>query len=534
MEEEIFNMNQKENLSQRELGLLIALSACILGGAIRLYTAYKAGFPINDGGLFYLMTKAIQQSGYLLPKFVYYNGLEIPFAYPPFGFYFAGITSDVLNIPLIEIFRWLPAVILSSSIYAFYILASRITGSSIQAGVAAIIYSLLPRSITYLIMGGGITRSFGQLFLIITAYNFFMLFSTGKQKYLWYSTLSSTFVCLAHPEATIHSIGIVILFWFFKGRSKKGFLYAVIVATSTFLLTSIWWLPVILRFGTSPFFSAVYTSLHNYLFILYFFIIPFSDEPFLTIIILFAIIGIAVSFSKRDYLLPLFYVLPLMIEPRNAENVNTIPMSMLASVALCQLILPGLSQFEEKKLNIQYKSHFQSKSGNFLLAYLMIAMIVGMLYFSMQLSDTRVTEESMHAFEWVSENTPIDSHFLIVTGNTELFRDWNQEWFPVLTKRISVTTIQGREWLDGHFFSDRVNNLQLLQSCIYNDYPLKCVEAYAKKLASYFDYIYISKAAHNGNNSFASGNELIFELSQDRNRYTLIYKTDSIVIFKKK
>jgi len=92
-----------------------------MGAALRLYTAYQAGFPINDGGLFYKMTRAIQYNNYLLPEYVYYNGLEIPFAYPPFGFYLAGLINDLLGIPLIKVFLWLPAIVLSFSVYVFYV-----------------------------------------------------------------------------------------------------------------------------------------------------------------------------------------------------------------------------------------------------------------------------------------------------------------------------------------------------------------------------------------------------------------------------
>jgi hypothetical protein len=52
---EILEVIRKKGVSQEDLGLLIALSACIIGGGLRLYTAYFAGFPINDGGLFYTM-----------------------------------------------------------------------------------------------------------------------------------------------------------------------------------------------------------------------------------------------------------------------------------------------------------------------------------------------------------------------------------------------------------------------------------------------------------------------------------------------
>jgi hypothetical protein len=267
----------------------------------------------------------------------------------------------------------------------------------------------------------------------------------------------------------------------------------------------------------------------------YFFTIPFSDEPYLTIIILLAIIGIAVLISKREYLLPCFYVIPFVIEPRNAANVNTIPMSMLASVALFQLILPGLRSFEEKRLNIEYQNPFQSRSGKILVAYLLIVTFIGMLYFSIQLSNKRVSEENLKAFDWVSKNAPANSRFLVVTGNTDLFSDWTLEWVPALTNRVSLTTIQGREWLDGQLFTERVGNIQSLQRCILNEAPLVCVEEQAKKLGSDYSYIYISKKVASERNSISSqGDELIFDLLHNQNDYVEVYKTNEVVIFKMK
>jgi len=287
-----------------------------------------------------------------------------------------------------------------------------------------------------------------------------------------------------------------------------------------------------MRFGVAPFFSAAQTSLHDYLYIVIFFTIPFSDEPYLTIIILFAIIGIAVSIAKKEFLLPLFYVIPFIIEPRNAANVNAIPMSMLASLAFCQLILPGLTSLEEKRLDIEYQNSFQSRSGKILIAYFVIVMFIGMLYFSFQLSNRRVSEENLEAFEWVSKNTPLDSRFVILTGNTDLFSDWTLEWFPVLTNRVSLTTIQGHEWLDGQFFMERVAHIQSLHNCISDDAPLECLERQADKLGSNYNYIYLAKqAAPENTTTIIRGDSLIFDLRQNDNRFNLVYQSSDVVIF---
>ncbi|HNM37713.1 MAG TPA: hypothetical protein PKI33_11655, partial [Anaerolineales bacterium] len=80
---------EKRTLTLNEWIWLILGSAVILGSIVRLLPGVLAGFPLNDGGMFLSMVKDLQTSHYVLPKFTTYNYLNIPFAYPPFGFYFA-------------------------------------------------------------------------------------------------------------------------------------------------------------------------------------------------------------------------------------------------------------------------------------------------------------------------------------------------------------------------------------------------------------------------------------------------------------
>ena len=63
----------RKSLSQNDMGLLLAASAFLFGGILRFFPVYLADFPINDGGLFYNMTRAIQDNNFLLPKYVQYN-----------------------------------------------------------------------------------------------------------------------------------------------------------------------------------------------------------------------------------------------------------------------------------------------------------------------------------------------------------------------------------------------------------------------------------------------------------------------------
>jgi hypothetical protein len=523
---------QRKPLSQDEIGILFLIAAFIFGSWFRLFPVYEAQFPINDGGLFYRMTEAVIENGFRLPKFVHYNGLSIPFAYPPLGFYIAGITSAIFGIKLIQVFLYLPAIVLIVMLFAFFALANTLFTSKLKAGVATLIFALLPRSITWLIMGGGVTRSFGELFLILAVQNIYLLFKKRTPKNLWLSILFSSLVCLSHPEAAVHTIGFALVLWVLIGRDRKGTLFALGVAGGTILLTSIWWFPIINRFGVAPFVSAVQTGLHSTNALVYF-LISFSEEPFLTIIAVLAIIGLAVKIVRREFLLPLWYVLPFLIEPRNAPNVSAIPMALLASTALQGLIFPALAQLESQLKKIEFQRSLQSKIEKGLLVYLGLCMLTGMYYYDLTITDRKVSPENQEAFQWVEENTPIGSRFLVVTGNTDLFADWTLEWFPVLTNRTSLTTIQGYEWLVGKNFSEHVNNIQLLQHCLANSTPLACVETQAEKLGSGYDYIYIAKkTAPENYANMIRGDALILEITREGELYKQVYHSNEVSIFK--
>lgn len=524
--------SQSKPLTQDEIGILFFVMAIVCGAWFRLFPVYMAGFPINDGGLFYRMTETILENGFSLPHYVEYNGLEIPFAYPPLGFYLAGGFNTILGIELINIFTILPAIILIVALFAFFSLTNSLSQSKLLAGLATFIFALLPRSITWSIMGGGITRGLGQLFLILAARNIYCLFVKRNNKYLLFSILFSSLVCVSHPEAALHTIGIVAVIWVLHGRNREGINYLATIVVGTLVLTSIWWLPTIIHLGIAPFVSAAKTGMHSLNVLIFFYLASFSEEPFLTFIGVLAILGMAVKIVKQDYLLPLWIVVPFYIEPRNAPNVAAIPMAMLAGVALTDLIFPQLARIESQIRRIEFPQPIQSRIEKGLLAYLVLYLLTGMHFYDLSIFDKRVSTENQNAFQWVKFNTPEDSKFLVITGNTDPFADWILEWFPTLTDRISLTTIQGYEWLSESNFREHIYTIQSLQNCLAVNAPLKCVEVQSEKLATGYDYIYITRKSFSENKStITQGGLLIFELTQDTERFKKVYQTEDVSIF---
>ena len=86
---------------------------------------------------------------------------------------------------------------------------------------------------------------------------------------------------------------------------------------------------------------------------------------------------------------------------------------------------------------------------------------------------------------WVSENTPTDGSFLILTGRADVMTDAVQEWFPALAERHSASTLQGLEWTLGREFYPRWNDLSALQSCR----DVECVESIGSKINIEYNYV---------------------------------------------
>ncbi len=518
-------------LTQDEIGFLIGLGSVVLGAGLYLYPPGLAGFPINDGGLFYAMIRAIQQDGYRLPDFVYYNGLSIPFTYPPAGFYVGALVSDAFGIGLLKVLQWLPAVILIGISIAFWFLALRMLGSRLEAGIATFLYVCTPRTMTSLIMGGGLTRGLGQLFLILTVTSLYAMFTERRRRFLLLSILFGTLVVLTHPEALLHAVAGCVLIWTFRGRSRRGSIDALVVALGVAALSAIWWLPKLVRFGIDPFVSAAQTGLHTGIILIYPLLMTFSEEPAVAIIAALGLIGIFGCIAKRQYLLPIWMFLPFAVEPRGAANVAVIPLAMMAAIALAEIVLPGVSGLAGKARTEALGSRMSVLFGGYLAAFLLI---MG-TYAGTQLAQTRLSNADQAAFHWVASNLPAQSRFLILTGAREVFCDPVQEWFPALTPSRSQTTIQGFEWAANEAFFSRVAVLQSLQGCLYSDSPLECVRTEANGAGLQFDFVYVSQrlatdASCRPNGQAPAPSAIVSELAADQG-FQSVYKAPGVAIF---
>jgi hypothetical protein len=489
---------------------LILGAALILGLTLRFVPTLMAEFPLNDGGMFLDMIRDLRVSQYHLPATTSYNFSDIPYAYPPLGFYLARLLTD-LGFSEIRALQFLPALASSAAIYGMYLFASALAQSRKLGAVSALIYALAPRSYTWLVMGGGLTRALGFGLILFIGWAVYRLFQEGLSRWLVLAILFSTLTVLSHPEATVHAVALCLGLWFFFGRTLRAARQAILVAVGTILFSAPWWGTLLARHGLAPFLSVLNTGMHGASPWSTFGRVIFPNDSLLPIFSVLFVAALAWGVWRRQYFLLVFSIMPVIIEPRSALNVMVIPLSIL---------LAGL-WFDLGEYVLSRSASSRSvASRNLNLAFFALALYLfaESYLFGFRLVNASLTKEDRLAMNWMRENTPVESRFVLWTGVSALELDAFQEWFPTLAERRSLTTFQGTEWTLGPEFFPWFRELKNLQACEDVD----CVQAWVTRNDLSFEYLVVKKKN--------AAPELLSSLATD-GRFQKIYEDEMVAVF---
>jgi hypothetical protein len=438
------------------------------------------------------------------------------------------LVSDIFRLPLVEAFRWIPAAGSLIFAIAFFPMASTILKSQLKGTLATVFFALLPRSVSWYIMGGGITRVWGHFFLMLILWSAYKLFTAPSKKYLALTILFGSGVVLSHPEASMHTVFLCLVLWMFYGRSKEGIKNALLTALGIILLTSPFFLTVISRHGFDPYLNAAQTGFQSAWAWVAILTGSFADEKFVTLISALALLGLVLTLARREFLLAVWLFLPAIVNPRSAASISIIPWAMLASIAFVDVVLPGLYALKEKAQEgfdeSNWSVYFMQSAG----IKIALTALIFYAFFGTVLSDqvypkVSLTASDRAALSWVAENIPQQSRFVILTGETEAFADSVAEWFPVLAKSVSISTIQGYEWMPDKRFLKKMNEYYALQTCMNKSYD--CVEEWGTETKQDFDYVLVSQ-----NGLADSGNPLVASLMESA-EYQPLYQDGDVAIF---
>lgn len=511
------------------LGMAVAL---LLGTVLRI-RALAADFPLNDGGLFYTMTRDLQAAHYRLPVATTYNNAHIPFAYPPLGFYLAGLLDAATPMSLLTVYRVIPFAFSLLIVGAFVWLAAALLSSRRALLAAAIVYVIFPLSYRWMIMGGSVARAPALFCALIALRMSIDMYRSGRlDRRVAVVGALFALTALSHLETAFFLALSLALFAVAFGQSRAAFAQLVSCGVLAIALSAPWWGIVVAHHGADPFLAAGGTgewSVHAPVAALL--QLP-KAEPLFPVVTALAVLGTLAAIAERRLLFPAWLLLGAVLDPRAFPTFASIPLAMLAGVAICDVLIPigsralPLASFGRASDTDDPRSPYGWLTPAAVAIGIVVASISSLVSFAPVL--TSMTPGEREAMQWVRANTPADARVLVISGD-----DWTvdrtSEWFPTLTGRTSVATVQGYEWVGGAF-QQRQTNARALRKCAIRD--IACLDAWAAASGVTYDYVFITKMPPREESAFAQ-NDCCLALRADVRRdlrFTTVYEGDGAAI----
>ena len=501
--------------------------------SVRAVHVLADSFPLNDGGLFYVMTRDLQEARYRLPVYTSYDGSSIPFGYSPLGFYLAATLADTTPPSVLDALRLLPLLASSLSVGAFALLARTLLPSRTAVVIATFAFALVPRGFIWLIMGGGLTRSLGLLFALLALRAVCLLYRRRELRHALPAAAFAALTVLSHLETAWFlalSSGVCFLAY---GRHRRGVAGSVLVAGATVLLTMPWWAVVLARHGIEPFLAARQTG--GTLFsgdgaglevLLALMRVDSTSEPLFPLVGMLALLGAFVSLTTRRFLLPAWWAVTVVLEARAFKTYVVVPQALLAATALVEVLLPMADRLRLRAYESRLRARLLQPSS-LLLGLLTLTAVGSAVTASPTLGGENaylvsLSGEERAAMDWVARETPTTSRFLVLP-TSGWPTDKTLEWFPALTGRRSIVTAQGAEWLPQGAFARLVAAHDEVSSC--GERQSICLDTWATKHRLSFTHVYVPKQPER-----QCCWTLLTSLDNDP-RYQLIYDGPGATIF---
>jgi len=476
--------------------------ACILaiavGCIVRARPVLLADFPLNDGGLFYLMTEELQRAHFHLPAFTAYNAAGIPFAYPPFGFYAAGVLAEIPSLTLMRVVQFLPLATTCATLIAFLLLARTMLSDRVAVVAALTAFALVPRSFIWLVMGGGLTRAFGFLFTILALHQAYLLFTRKQVRFAVAAGVFSGLTPMSHLGTAPFLAVSLIIFFIAYGRHRQGLAGMAIIGAVAIVVSAPWWVAVARVHGFDPFLAAGGTggsvlSSGNGRRIAVGRLARLgalvTGEPLFPVIDVLALLGGLASLRRRAFVLPIWWVVTLALDTRAGATYATVPVALLAGIGVAEVLRPLLwapRESVEGRVNVLAVA----VTGFFVVYCTLAAMIRDPEMGAEAATLTSLSRDERDAMRWIAANTPSTSRFFVVPDVGWPY-DKVAEWFPVLAERQSVATVQGREWLPNGEFARYVDLYDTARSC--GGRTADCLDRWAAAAGAPFSHVFIAR-----------------------------------------
>jgi hypothetical protein len=350
----------------------------------------------------------------------------------------------------------------------------------------------------------------------------------------------------------------MIIFFICYGANRTGLIHSVLTGAGTLLIIAPWLITVLSYHGIAPFQAANQTGSsiftgpvdrQNIRNMIHVFGLG-TNEPYFWLLGTFGLLGALIYLvrsladaAEREITLPalpIWWLVIVLLDNRAANTYTTIPVALCAGVGLADMVLPALNRAlgdrpsaRQIALSLDGASEYRRAWDTFARHWPAVLVTVLMLWYSTwgalttsaNVSGdlptlTSLTHDDRAAMQWVSEETPGGSRFLVVSGKGIWPSDSVSEWFPTLSGRISLGTPQGYEWLPDKAFQTKIWKHDQLQACAFSD--SNCIDRWSVMTGDDFDYIYVRI----GDGCCGLASNLLSDY-----RYDLVYNGPGAMIF---
>jgi hypothetical protein len=498
-------------------GFVLLVVGVIVGAALRVAPVTGSPFVPGDGGLFYEMTREMAARGGF-PATTAYNHAHLPFAYPPLGFLVVLAGHVLPGVSLLDLFRVLPVVYCILSVVAFAWLARTVLGPGNGWPIATCVFAALPDAFSGEVMGAGVTRALGQLLALLALPPLIHAYRTGSVRASVTGGVLAGLTLLSHPDWALFLAVAAVLFWAFTSPRPRSARLALLAAGVALVISSPWWLRDLMQYGLPTLVAPLLNGSHDrppYYGLSNVVALSITDEALFPLGTAGALIGAVLCLIRRQYLLPCWLLLALMVETRANTSRAVIVVALLAGVTGQVVLAVGRERVARWTVR------------TLIVWFVLYLFAAGSIWESRNAGS--ISGADVRAMAWVQSHTTAGSRFVVmVAPGTSYIHPG--EWFPALTGRRNLNAPGvGYEWVPGAPQAQEAAN-RAVMAC--DRHAITCVQSWAASHGLRFDYLYVSdKPARPGGGASGTCCPAIVRSAKRSSGYKRIFSSGGVQIF---
>ena len=457
------------------------LLICALGALLRLAPTVLGNFPLGDGGLYLVMTKAFEGHGFILPSTVTYGQDSLLYAYPPAAFIMTAALHSLTGIAELRLMSLLPPLFATATIPAAYLVARDFfkgepelcRGQSARhlALATALIFALSPNAYRIIFLGGGLTKAPGLFFGLLAIWCGLRLLREQRAYDVILTSLFGGIALLFHPDGGLF-VAISLTLLVLRHWSVRNLSLLILAAAGAAVVSAPWWAQLVMSHGISPLLSA--GSVSAELNIITFF--TGNAPPILLLWLFWA--GLIMVARRRSWILPLWLFIVIWLDSRNVVHDGAFVLAMIASLgalyggrralnflvsAYHRLGLPGATEAPVLR--------------RLVVVIFVVITAVPTLLWPLSAVGPRVPlgPGDVAAMSWL-KTSGAPGGAVVLTGSPWWYDDLS-EWFPALSDHTNLNAVQGYEWLGQAAWAKKIKLSADLQACVLQTVPLFCLES---------------------------------------------------------